>query len=253
MAKSFTINAPEYQKAQKKFYAYNVANDPSAMTAGNIKHIDFPFNLSPSTLTVISMLANDETLEHTYCYALDEENSKSLLAFKDFYVSHKDKIMSMSAYADYKLSMLNEPSMNGSILLADNIYTTKVDAYDFKNIKKNADNEDVIYDWFLVSMNVRAKTVQDVINILDGDYAGTNLLTLAGFGNEAVNTFAFGVISAFDNGKPVEMGSLVLDNLCCFKTGGAFLSPSETSESKLNDDANYARGYLRICYKEDEE
>lgn len=37
MTKSFTINAPEYQEEQKKFYAYNVANDESVINAASIK------------------------------------------------------------------------------------------------------------------------------------------------------------------------------------------------------------------------
>lgn len=37
MTKSFTINAPEYQEEQKKFYAYNVANDESIINAASIK------------------------------------------------------------------------------------------------------------------------------------------------------------------------------------------------------------------------
>lgn len=38
MTKSFTINAPEYQEEQKRFYAYNVANDESIINAASIRN-----------------------------------------------------------------------------------------------------------------------------------------------------------------------------------------------------------------------
>lgn len=46
MAKSFTINTPKYQTAQKKFYAYNVANDESVLNTSNIKSTTFNFHLN---------------------------------------------------------------------------------------------------------------------------------------------------------------------------------------------------------------
>ncbi len=38
MIKLFTINTPEYQEEQKKFYAYDVANDESILTSVSSKN-----------------------------------------------------------------------------------------------------------------------------------------------------------------------------------------------------------------------
>lgn len=46
MAKSFTINTPKYQTAQKEFYAYNVANNESVLNTSSIKSTTFNFHLT---------------------------------------------------------------------------------------------------------------------------------------------------------------------------------------------------------------
>ena len=120
MTKSFTINAPEYQEEQKKFYAYNVANDESIINAASIKKVTFHFHLTSDNLVLLNASSNNKI---NYVYQFDEENSNVLFALRNFYVTNYERIISMTAKAEYAATV------QGMNLAATKIFTDKVDAY----------------------------------------------------------------------------------------------------------------------------
>ena len=69
MTKSFTINAPEYQEEQKKFYVYNVANDEAIINAASIKKATFSFHLTSDNLVLLNESSENKI---NYVYQFDE-------------------------------------------------------------------------------------------------------------------------------------------------------------------------------------
>lgn len=120
MTKSFTINAPEYQEEQKKFYAYNVANDESIINTASIKKATFSFHLTSDNLVLLNESSDNKI---NYVYQFDEENSNVLFALRAFYITNYERIISMTAKADYAATV---QEIN---LGATKIFTNKVDAY----------------------------------------------------------------------------------------------------------------------------
>lgn len=120
MTKSFTINAPEYQEEQKKFYAYNVANDESIINAASIKKATFSFHLTSGNLVLLNASSDNKI---NYVYQFDEENSNALFALRAFYITNYERIISMTAKAEYAATV---QEMN---LATTKIFTDKVDAY----------------------------------------------------------------------------------------------------------------------------
>ena len=120
MTKSFTINAPEYQAEQKKFYAYNVANDESIINAASIKKATFSFHLTSDNLVLLNESSADKI---NYVYQFDEENSNVLFALRDFYATNYERVISMTANAEYAAT---SQEINFG---ATKIFTNKVDAY----------------------------------------------------------------------------------------------------------------------------
>ena len=120
MTKSFTINAPEYQAEQKKFYAYNVANDESIINAASIKKATFCFHLTSDNLVLLNESSENKI---NYVYQFNEENSNVLFALREFYITNYERIINMTANAEYAATA---QEINFG---ATKIFTNKVDAY----------------------------------------------------------------------------------------------------------------------------
>lgn len=120
MTKSFTINAPEYQEEQKKFYAYNVANDEAIINAASIKRATFSFHMTSANLTLQN---ESDSNKIQYIYLFDEENSNVLFALRDFYIANYERIIGMTAKGDYAATA------PGISLDTTKIFTNNVDAY----------------------------------------------------------------------------------------------------------------------------
>lgn len=182
MNKSFTINTPEYQNAQKKFYAYNVANDKSTLNTSNIKSITFNFHLTNENMTLASEDDDNDDMPR-YMYTLDDENTATLHSLQDFYINNYDKIIDMSAKGNYIVNVSSSITA-----LANNIFSKDVNAY---TITLSDDNDN--YNFFILSADVAAKTLP----ILLSSTVETNI-TLA-------DSFAF-VIADVSSSEALEAG-----------------------------------------------
>ena len=174
MAKSFTINTPEYQEAQKKFYAYNVANDESALNTLNIKSIKFDFHLNNKNMTLTN---NDNDEQINIVYKLDDENAATLISLQDFYTSNYDKIIDMSAKGNY---VANDITAAIHTVSANNIFSKDVNAYIF-NMTNNVNTINA----FILTINAAAKVIPI---FLGGGITGETAALL--------DSFTFGILPA---------------------------------------------------------
>ena len=176
MAKSFTINTPEYQAAQKKFYAYNVANNKSVLNTSNIKSASFSFHFTNKNMTRTSS-SNDEWVN--IAYILDDENTATLISLQDFYTNNYNKIIDMSAKGNY---VANDTTADIQTMSANNIFSKDVNAYMF-----NMSNTDNSINAFILTINAAAKAVPAfMLGITKNDGAAALL-----------DSFTFGVLPAY--------------------------------------------------------
>lgn len=149
MAKSFTINTTEYQAAQKKFYAHNVANDESVLNTSNIKSTTFNFHFTNK-----NMIAVDDGSDESprIIYGLDDENTITLISLQDFYINNYSKIIDMSAKGAYSFNVPIDEN-TPIIMSASNIFSKDVNAYKL-DITIGSDKYENI---FVLTINAAAK------------------------------------------------------------------------------------------------
>lgn len=151
MAKSFTINTSKYQAAQKKFYAYNVANDKSVLNTSNIKSATFNFHFTNKNMILIQD-GSDENARGIY--KLDDENTAILISLQNFYLNNYGKIIDMSANGDYNFDLKLSSGENSSIIMsASNIFSKNVNAYKLDMTV----GSDIITNVFILTINAAAK------------------------------------------------------------------------------------------------
>lgn len=173
MAKSFTINTPEYQTAQKKFYAYNVANDESVLNTSNIKSTTFNFHFTNKNMTYVK---GDTNLSSAIVYKLDDENTAILISLRDFYTSNYDKIIDMSAKGNY---IAKDASADIESASANNIFSKDINAYTFNM----ADVSNSI-NAFVLAINAAAKAIPE--------FAANNITDAVAL----LDSFTFGLLPA---------------------------------------------------------
>lgn len=174
MSKSFTINTPKYQTAQKEFYAYNVANDKSVLNTSNIKSTTFNFHFTNKNMTYVKGGTDSQI---SIVYRLDDENTAALISLRDFYISNYDKVVDMSAKGNYVVSA---ETADIDSLSAKNIFSKDINAYMF-----NMSDVSGALDAFVLSINAAAKAI---------------LTFLAGGADDGaaalIGSFTFGVLPA---------------------------------------------------------
>ena len=154
MAKSFTINTPKYQTAQKEFYAYNVTNDKSVLNTSNIKSTTFSFHLNIENVKTLDV-GSSPTIER-YVYTLDDENSAELVSLQNFYINNYDKIIDMSAKGSYNADF-TKADTEGNIpvaMSASNIFSKDVNAY----ILDMSIDTGKLENSFILTINAAAKS-----------------------------------------------------------------------------------------------
>lgn len=174
MAKSFTINTPKYQTAQKEFYAYNVTNNESVLNTSNIKSTTFDFHFTNKNMAYVKGGTDSQI---SIVYRLDDENTAALISLRDFYMSNYDKVVDMSAKGNYAVS---SDTAEIDSISANNIFSKDINAYMF-----NMSEESAAINAFVLSINAAAKAI---LTFLDG---GADDGTAA-----LIDSFTFGVLPA---------------------------------------------------------
>lgn len=175
MSKSFTINTPKYQTAQKEFYAYNVANDESVLNTSNIKSATFTFHLTDKNMTFVK---GGSDMQVSIVYRLDDENTATLISLRDFYIGNYEKIVDMSAKGNY---VANDNGANAvDSTSANNIFSKDINAYIF-----NMTDEGTSINAFILAIGAAAKAI---LTFLVGDADGGVAALL--------DSFTFGVLPA---------------------------------------------------------
>lgn len=175
MAKSFTINTPKYQTAQKEFYAYNVANNESVLNTSNVKSATFSFHLTDKNMIFVKGGSDTRV---SIVYRLNDENTATLISLQDFYTSNYDKIIDMSAKGNY---VINDNGADGvDSISANSIFSKDINAYIF-----NMTEEGTIINAFILAIGAAAKAI--LTFLVGGKDDGVAAL---------LDSFTFGVLPA---------------------------------------------------------